>query len=117
MEQLAQAGLKKTEGEGKAKQAVGEVLQGVLAVKDFVSLVTQIMPQAALAWTGVCFAVQIFVNPIIESKANRDGIRHVITRMKWYCQLSSLLLKENSINDRPFAGIRVELEERIVNLY
>ncbi|RYP43376.1 hypothetical protein DL768_009953 [Monosporascus sp. mg162] len=94
MEQLAQAGLKKTEGEDKVKQAVGEVLQGVLAVKDIT-----------------------FVNPVTESKANRDGIVHVISRMKWYCELSSLLLKENIVDDRPFAGIRVELEERIVSLY
>jgi hypothetical protein len=59
MEQLAQAGLKKTEGEHKVKQAVGDVLQGVLAVKDIVSLAVQTVPQAALAWTGVCLAVQV----------------------------------------------------------
>ena len=57
------------------------------------------------------------MNPITESKANRDGIVHVISRMKWYCELSSLLLKENTVDNRPFAGIRVELEERIIDLY
>lgn len=59
MEQLVQAGLKKTEGEDKVKQAVGEVLQGVLTVKDIVSLAVQTVPQAALAWTGVCLVVQV----------------------------------------------------------
>ncbi|KAI9767962.1 MAG: hypothetical protein M1840_005274 [Geoglossum simile] len=117
MEQLVQAGLKKTEGEDKVKQAVGEVLQGILVVKDVVSLAIQTVPQAALAWAGVCLSLQIFVNPITESKANRDGIVYVISRMKWYCELSSLLLKENTVDDRPFTGIRVELEERIVDLY
>jgi hypothetical protein len=57
------------------------------------------------------------VNPITESKANRDGIVYVIARMKWYCELSSLLLKENVVDDKPFAGIRVELEERVIDLY
>ncbi|KAH0536101.1 hypothetical protein FGG08_006987, partial [Glutinoglossum americanum] len=111
MERLVQVGLRKIEGEDKVKQAVGEVLQGVLAVKDIVSLAVQTVPQAALAWT------EVFMNPITESKANRDGITHVIARMKWYCELSSLLLKENTVDDRPFAGIRAELEERVINLY
>jgi hypothetical protein len=61
--------------------------------------------------------LKIFVNPITESKANRDGIVYVIARMKWYCELSSLLLKENVVDDKPFAGIRVELEERVIDLY
>jgi hypothetical protein len=59
MEQLVQAGLKMTEGEDNAKQTVGEVLQGVLAVKDIVSLALQTVPQAALAWAGVCLTVQV----------------------------------------------------------
>src|SRR4051794_39949571 len=28
---------------------------------------------------------KVFVNPTTETKANRDGIVHVISRMKWYC--------------------------------
>ncbi|KAI9786212.1 MAG: hypothetical protein M1839_007622 [Geoglossum umbratile] len=117
MERLVQAGLKKIEGEDKVKQAVGEALQGFIAVKDIISLAVQTVPQAALAWIGVCLAVQVFVNPITESKANRHGIVRVITRMRWYCELSSLLLKENTVDDRRFAGIRVELEERVISLY
>lgn len=59
----------------------------------------------------------MFLNPITESKSNRDGIVYVISRMEWYCELSSLLLKENTVDDRPFARVRGELEKRIVNLY
>jgi len=39
---------------------------------------------------------KVFVNPTTETKANRDGIVHVISRMKWYCELSMLLLRENT---------------------
>jgi hypothetical protein len=40
------------------KQAVGEVMQGVLSMKDIIGSALQTVPQAALAWTGVCFAMQ-----------------------------------------------------------
>ena len=59
MDTLIQAGLAKTEKEAKIKQSVGEVLQKILSVKDVVSSAVQAMPQAALAWTGVCFALQV----------------------------------------------------------
>lgn len=59
MERLVQARLKKTEREDEFKQTAGEVMQGILSVKDAVSSALQAVPQAALAWTGVCFALQV----------------------------------------------------------
>lgn len=59
MDQLIQAGLAKTEREAKIKQNVGEIMQKVLLVKDVVSSAIGTMPQAPLAWTGVCFALQV----------------------------------------------------------
>ena len=56
MEQLVQASLKKTERESKMKQPA---LQGLLSLKDLISSALEAMPQAALAWTGVCFAMQV----------------------------------------------------------
>lgn len=59
MKQLVQIRLDKTEKEDKTKQAVGEVMQVVLSVKDVVSSAIASVPQAALPWTGVCFALQV----------------------------------------------------------
>jgi hypothetical protein len=59
MEQLVQAGLKKTERESKMKQTVGAALQGLLSLKDLIGSALETIPQAALAWTGVCFAMQV----------------------------------------------------------
>ena len=50
-------------------------------------------------------------------KANREGIFYVISRMDWYWHLSTLLLKEDTVNDGPSAGLRGELEKRVVDLY
>lgn len=65
MDKLIQSGLARTEKEAKVKQSVGEVMQMVLSVKDVVSSAVQAMPQAALAWTGVCFALQVSLRFVI----------------------------------------------------
>jgi N-terminal domain of NWD NACHT-NTPase len=96
MGQLVQAGLKKTETEAKAKPRIGNAVQVVLSAKDSIDWAVQTVPQAALAWAGVCFALQILLNPVQETKASREGIIYVISRMERYWNLSSLLLKENS---------------------
>lgn len=58
----------------------------------------------------------MFINPTTESKVNRDGTIHVITRMKWYCELSNLLFK-NTVDGASLAGIQAELKKRIIDLY
>ena len=117
MSQLVQAGLKKTETEAKVKQGIGNAMQVVLSAKDIISSAIQTVPQAALAWTGVCFALQILLNPTEETKANREGIVYIISRMDWYWKLSSLLLKENIVDGGASEELRCELEKRIVDLY
>jgi NWD NACHT NTPase-like protein/NACHT domain-containing protein len=52
-----------------------------------------------------------------ETKSNREGIVYVISRMDWYWNLSTLLLKEDAVNDGCSAGLRGELERRVVDLY
>jgi N-terminal domain of NWD NACHT-NTPase len=61
METLVELGLQKIEGEEKVKQVVGYALQGVLSLKDIVNSALQAVPQAAIAWTGVCFSLQVRV--------------------------------------------------------
>jgi len=59
MELLVQAGLRKTEWESEMKENVGAALQGVLSLKELIGSALGTIPQAALAWTGVCFAMQV----------------------------------------------------------
>jgi hypothetical protein len=59
MEQIVQRGLKETEKESKIRHMVGTALGGVLSLNDLVSASLQATPQAALAWSGVCFALQV----------------------------------------------------------
>jgi len=119
MRKLAQAGLQKTDKEAKAKQKIGDAMQVVLSAKETVSSAIEAIPQAALAWTGVCFALQILLNPADESKANRDGIVYVMSRMDWYWSLSKLLFKENitKVDRQSFRELQCELQNRVVDLY
>ncbi|RMZ84004.1 hypothetical protein DV737_g1385, partial [Chaetothyriales sp. CBS 132003] len=117
MQALVQAALKKTETEANVKHAINRTFSGVLSLNDIINSALQTVPQAALAWAGVCFAMQILVNPTTETESNRNGIVHVILRMQWYCELSSLLLKENTVDSQRFTGIRVQLKKRVTDLY
>jgi len=63
MSQLVQAGLKKTERQAKVKQSAGEAMQVVLSAKETIGSAIQSMPQAALAWAGVCLALQVSLFP------------------------------------------------------
>ena len=56
--------------------------------------------------------MEILVNTT-ETKANRKGIVYVVSKMDWYCELSSLLKDDGGSS----ATLRGELEKRILNLY
>ncbi|OTA02490.1 hypothetical protein A9Z42_0028690 [Trichoderma parareesei] len=112
MLQLIQDGLDKTAGEAKIKRAIGVVL----FAKDIVSTAIQAAPQAALAWTGVCVALEMIQKPIDATEANRSGIEYVTDRMEWYWNLSSAVLEKNG-NERGLSGVRDELETQVVDLY
>jgi hypothetical protein len=37
--------------------------------------------------------------------------------MQWYCELSVLLLREDTVNAEESAGVRGQLELRVIHLY
>ncbi|KAH8665172.1 WD40-repeat-containing domain protein [Tricladium varicosporioides] len=116
MNQLIQNGLKKTERESKVKQGIGNWMQVTLAANDIIKFAVQFCPQAALPWTGVTLALQLFMNPLKETEANRVGIDYSIKKMTWYWNLSCHLLSEDGLNDS-YTGLRSELKGRVVDLY
>jgi hypothetical protein len=60
---------------------------------------------------------KIVVNPSTEMTANCDGVIRVGSRMKWYCEFANLLLKEDTTGAKTSAGLRDELEQRLIDLY
>ncbi|KAK3949442.1 hypothetical protein QBC32DRAFT_266734 [Pseudoneurospora amorphoporcata] len=117
MTQLINAGLAKTEREAKVKESCGEVVDVVLSTKNIISAAIQTVPQAALAWTGICIALEMLANPIKATEANRKGIDYVVKRMDWYWNLSTSLLRDPTNNISEFDGMRGELENQIIDLY
>ena len=59
MERIVRAGLERTKRENDVKQTVGVGLQACLTLKDLVGSALSTVPQAALAWAGVCFVMQV----------------------------------------------------------
>lgn len=130
MRQLIHDGLNKTAKEAKVKEVIGVAI----STKDIITNAVQAVPQAALAWAGVCVALEVILplerekehtdskcvnkmlqNPIAATKANREGIEYVVRRMNMYWELSGVVLKDTA-NDG-LSGIRGELEAQIIDLY
>lgn len=59
MNQLVTSGLAKIKRETKIKESLDKGVQVVLSAKDIISSAIQTVPQAALAWTGVCVALEV----------------------------------------------------------
>jgi hypothetical protein len=68
MQQLVQYGLRKTEKDAQVKQGVGDGIQAAMAVKEVVDKAIQASPEAAVAWVGVCFALEVWI-PTMENGA------------------------------------------------
>ena len=59
MRQLVQDGLHRTEKEANMKQGMEDGIQAAMAVKAVVDKAMQTAPEAALAWVGGCFALEV----------------------------------------------------------
>jgi hypothetical protein len=59
MKQLVQAGLERTEKEAAIKRRIDDGLQSVYVVKGIIDKAVQVAPEAAVAWVGVCFGLEV----------------------------------------------------------
>ena len=59
MTQLIHAGLDKTAREAMVKEGLGVAVAVVLSARNIISSAIQAVPQAALAWTGVCLVLEV----------------------------------------------------------
>ncbi|KAH8806173.1 WD40-repeat-containing domain protein [Xylogone sp. PMI_703] len=117
MEHILNKSVDKTKRFAKVETNVASAIDILFSVKNAVGSGLQAVPIAAVAWSGICVALEFLQNPLEERKANRDGIIEVTKKMKWYSSLSKLLLEEDMKNGGQFADLRVQLQERIVDLY
>ncbi|KAH7350019.1 WD40-repeat-containing domain protein [Plectosphaerella cucumerina] len=115
MERLVEIGLQRTDKAAAAKTKVADGVETVMTVKDLVSKAVQAVPAAAVAWVGVCFALEVLSNSLTESSANRKGLVYVVSRMSWYWNLVDLLLDTDATKE--LHGLRGRLEDRILRLY
>ncbi|KAK3943422.1 Pyruvate/Phosphoenolpyruvate kinase-like domain-containing protein [Diplogelasinospora grovesii] len=89
---------------------IGDVIQTVGVVRGLVDKAVQASPEAAIAWVGVSFALEVLSNPLTEPGINRKGLSYVVSRMDWYWNLVDLLLDErsNAIRVHPVALVHFD---------
>ncbi|KAK4076697.1 uncharacterized protein Triagg1_4300 [Trichoderma aggressivum f. europaeum] len=117
MNKLIRVGLDSTAREAKVKDGLGTAMGIVLSFKDMVSTTIAAVPQASIAWSGICVALGVLESAVKETASNRDGIECVITRIRWYGNVSSILIDESTLNGAALSGMKSELEKRLVELY
>jgi hypothetical protein len=59
MRQLVDAGLDRSRKQMDAAQSVSEGIRAIFAFKGIIDKAVQACPQAAVAWVGVCFALEV----------------------------------------------------------
>lgn len=69
MQQLVQIGLKKTQREADIKHNIHDGMQAIAAVKGVIDKAVQASPEAAVAWVGVCFAIEVSRAAVLRSVA------------------------------------------------
>ncbi|KAE9566315.1 Vegetative incompatibility protein [Colletotrichum fructicola] len=116
MELLVQVGLQKTKKEAEFKQKASDVIRVISPLTEVIGKAVQAAPEAAIAWVGVSFALEILANPVFESVTQRNGIEYVVSMMDWYWNLVNLLLKPKDAGP-DFEGLRSQLQKHIVHLY
>ncbi|KAL7953689.1 hypothetical protein V8C34DRAFT_47534 [Trichoderma compactum] len=112
MNELIRVGLAKT-----ARDGLGAVMGIVISLKDMVSATIAAVPQASIAWSGVCVALGVLESAVKETASNRSGIEYIITFIRWYGNVSSVLIDESNLDDATLSGMKSELEQRLVELY
>ncbi|KAL7935824.1 quinon protein alcohol dehydrogenase-like superfamily [Trichoderma chlorosporum] len=117
MNELIRVGLDNTAREAKMKDGLSTAMGIVLSLKDMVSTAIAAVPQASIAWSGVCVALGVLESAVKETATNRDGIEYIITRIRWYGNVSSMIVDESPHDAVALSGMRSELEKRLVELY
>ncbi|KAJ3579376.1 hypothetical protein NPX13_g1192 [Xylaria arbuscula] len=121
MRQLVRKGQERISSVYKITTKMSDAAGLVLSVRGLVDLTLQSVPQAApaaLPWAGVCIGLQILQNPGQVTKSNIEGMTYVISRMDWYCALTTLLLDKRDIaGDSNSQPTLFQLKRNIVNLY
>ncbi|KKP00577.1 hypothetical protein THAR02_07302 [Trichoderma harzianum] len=113
MQMIVEAALEKKQQSIEKKQKIGS---GLAAVGITMRQAVRAVPEAAVAWIGVCFALEMVSNSIQEAKANNEGIVYVVSRMDWYWHLAELLLDNNISKSAP-NSLRLQMEKHIIDLY
>ncbi|KAK5993794.1 hypothetical protein PT974_07231 [Cladobotryum mycophilum] len=96
------------------RDQLAQATQFIQNIKGVIDEAVKASPPASLAWAGVCVILPIFMNPSVAEEVSRDGCLYVISRIRFYVKLESLL---SSSNRMQASGLHAELEDRLIALY
>ncbi|KAM0264674.1 hypothetical protein ACHAQJ_000499 [Trichoderma viride] len=113
MKTIMEVVLERTKKKVAKKQKIGG---GLVAFNTVMNQAVRAVPDTAVAWTGVCFALEMLSNSFQEARHNHEGIVYVISRMDLYCHLVELLLHGNR-DGSASSALRSQTEKHLADLY
>lgn len=66
MNRLIDSGRKRISKEAKIKENISTVTDAILATKSVITAAVENVPQAALAWSSVCVALEVRLNSFLR---------------------------------------------------
>ncbi|KAF4470557.1 WD domain-containing [Fusarium albosuccineum] len=116
MNEAIRLGLIRTEKEAKVKKRIGESVRMFDSIKHIVDTAVKVSPEASLAWAPVCLTMEILSNPIKQSSAQREGLEHILKRIRWYFALTDSLSSPDG-ETQGTGTLQEELRKKITDLY
>ncbi|KUJ15374.1 uncharacterized protein LY89DRAFT_719937 [Mollisia scopiformis] len=95
------------------KDGVDQVLEIVVAAKDFVSGIVASDPHVAIAWTGVCVLLPLLLNPKAQYDDASAGLLEIPLIIRRYQVLEPLYQRRSAENE----SLKGDFERKLTDLY
>ncbi|KAK4062140.1 uncharacterized protein Triagg1_10015 [Trichoderma aggressivum f. europaeum] len=78
---------------GKVLNGLDQAFRILRGIIDLINEPIKLAPQAAVPWAGVNIAVTVISNPLLERKANLDGLQAAFDKLNWYREIAADLFQ------------------------
>lgn len=122
LKQIAELGLKHMEDkkvkvtilghEIGLQDGVGQVGEAIGWVQNYIKDAIRDVPYAPAVMAGISLILPLLKNPAAIDAANREGFTYVMSQMRYYIEMESLLLPKDM---KP--SLKADLTERVIALY
>ncbi|KAI1402880.1 hypothetical protein F4819DRAFT_260972 [Hypoxylon fuscum] len=87
------------------------------SAKSLIDEAVKASPEASMVWAGVSCALVLFTNPALAQEANDTGFTYVVSRMKYYTAIETMLVPEGMGSNEARIQVKESFESHVIDLY